>query len=833
MDTTPIPLDEVLIDVPTGELIGEKMDEKAPPGVDPKLWKIWCDEDALKQDQFLYQLKRGMKGQNVGLDNGLSQINRYIYGTHKARYYLIGAESSAGKCLGKGTKVVMFDGTLKEVELLKPGDKLMGVDSTPRTIQSTCTGKEQMYWIRQKQGQDYRVNESHILSVFHKPISKYSSSVKADQQHIKKSLRKRNYRLEGTYPSTLINKPLTELLKLNKTKLKEYQGWKTSANFGNNEVTLDPYFLGLWLGDGTSSGTGITNIEPEIASYLVEYATKNDLKLKAKGNGSSAITTDITALVQLERIDPITNVVVEVYDSAVKAKQYGRREYISHATCSGKIVGGFKWNWKVLHNNFLLQLHKYALINNKHVPQDYINSTVETRAALIAGLIDTDGYYDRDKGTVEITQKRECLANQIVFIVRSLGFYASINSKIATMRRKDGTIYKCKVFRVLFQHSTLFPCIVERKKCITPTLSCVHKTGITIEKDIVDDYYGFTIDGDRLFLLEDFTVTHNTSVGDFMFVINAWLSAKKQGRKIKIFYCSFEIGKIEKLYRWCSYFIFIKYGIRLPSDYMQGRIVGKLVQDNHMNLILEAYSMVTEMLKDVVIIQDTIHPTKIFEGIIDDHYSLHGTVHRAEISDADKKKGKKGYVKGYTENDPQMVTILVIDHLALTGTEMHLETKGIMDKMSKYAIVLRNLFNCTIVFYQQFSTDMMSAYRGLAGKKTEATIAPQRLDFGDSKATYRDADVVFGLIKPQNDVSTFMGYDLNKVDGLGDCFLANYLMKNRYGPAMKTIPLFMDGSTGFIYDLPLTPTNPIAMQPWYDKAKEISQLCLEYCPQSL
>ena len=34
--------------------------------------------------------------------------------------------------------------------------------------------------------------------------------------------------------------------------------------------------------------------------------------------------------------------------------------------------------------------------------------------------------------------------------------------------------------------------------------------GITIEKLDVGDYYGFELDGDKLFLLGDFTVTHNT-----------------------------------------------------------------------------------------------------------------------------------------------------------------------------------------------------------------------------------------------------------------------------------------------------------------------------------
>lgn len=328
----------------------------------------------------------------------------------------------------------------------------------------------------------------------------------------------------------------------------------------------------------------------------------------------------------------------------------------------------------------------------------------------------------------------------------------------------------------------------------------------------------------RYYLIGAESSAGKTSIGDFMYVLNAWLSAKKQKRKIKIYYCSFEIGKTEKLYRWCSYFIFIKYGIRLSGDYLQGRITGNAPSPLHVQYILEAYSIITEMLKDVVIIQDVVHPTKIFEDLIHTHFEANGVVDRTPVTAADKAKGKKGFVKGYTESDPSMITILLIDHLALTGTEQKLETKGIMDKMSKYAIVLRNLFHCTVVFYQQFSTDMMATYRGAFGKKTEATITPQRIDFGDSKATFRDADVVFGLVKPQKDMETFMGYDLSKQDGLGDCFVAKYLMKNRYGPSNRLVPLFMDGITGMIYDLPLN-VNPMSIGPWYTRAHDIELLC--------
>jgi replicative DNA helicase len=69
------------------------------------------------------------------------------------------------------------------------------------------------------------------------------------------------------------------------------------------------------------------------------------------------------------------------------------------------------------------------------------------------------------------------------------------------------------VYRVRISgHLDRVPVKVNRKKARPRPdgVSPLH-TGITVEYDKVDDYYGFVIDGNRLFLLEDMTVTHNTA----------------------------------------------------------------------------------------------------------------------------------------------------------------------------------------------------------------------------------------------------------------------------------------------------------------------------------
>lgn len=68
-------------------------------------------------------------------------------------------------CFSKGTKIMMFDGTLKNVEDIKVGDQVMGDDSNVRCVLELCRGEEEMYDVLQDMGLNYRVNKSHVLSL--------------------------------------------------------------------------------------------------------------------------------------------------------------------------------------------------------------------------------------------------------------------------------------------------------------------------------------------------------------------------------------------------------------------------------------------------------------------------------------------------------------------------------------------------------------------------------------------------------------------------------------------------------------------------------------------
>lgn len=381
--------------------------------------------------------KEGMSG----VPSGFEKVDALTAGWQNSDLIVIAARPGMGKCLGKGTKVMMFDGTLKKVEDIQVGELLMGDDSTPRTVLSLARGREKMYWVHQNKGISYRVNESHILSL----------------------KRSRN---SSKFPKgSVLNIAIKDYLPKSDKFKSNYKGYKSAIDFEEIELSLDPYFLGLWLGDGHAYSQRITNIDPEFIAYLEEYADKLNLNLNT-------------------------------FTQSGKTNNYA-------------LVANDKSKNAVLNVNTTLR--ELNLLENKHIPQEYISNSKANRLQLLAGIIDSDGYYTAKYNGFEIVQKDEKLARQIKFLGDTLGYRTSIRKKKASIKSIGfvGEVYRVRIFGNVDE----IPTKIIRKQA----RKCKSKvdwrvTGIKVEYDKVDDYYGFEIDGNHLFLLEDMTVTHNTAL---------------------------------------------------------------------------------------------------------------------------------------------------------------------------------------------------------------------------------------------------------------------------------------------------------------------------------
>lgn len=156
-------------------------------------------------------------------------------------------------CHLKGTKVLMYDGTIKNVEDIQVGDTLMGDDNTPRIVQELYNGIDQLYKITLSNG-DYQVVNSHHPVYF----KKYDWN-------------------KGKYTESTLTAP--ELLKI-KNLDKGYYIPKASIRFPYKALAIKPYFLGLWLGDGDSTRLDIANKDKEVLDWLSDnyVGTIRDLK---------------------------------------------------------------------------------------------------------------------------------------------------------------------------------------------------------------------------------------------------------------------------------------------------------------------------------------------------------------------------------------------------------------------------------------------------------------------------------------------------------------------------------------------------------------------------
>jgi SpoVK/Ycf46/Vps4 family AAA+-type ATPase len=146
------------------------------------------------------------------------------------------------------------------------------------------------------------------------------------------------------------------------------------------------------------------------------------------------------------------------------------------------------------------------LIDNKHIPKLYLTSSRTDRLELLAGLIDTDG--SLSEGGFEITQKSNVIAEDILFLARSLGYAAYSQKSLKSSQNGTEGEYN-RVF--ISGDLSEVPVRLERKKARErKQIKSVLRTGFNVEVLGVDNYYGFTLDSDHLYLTKDFTIHHNT-----------------------------------------------------------------------------------------------------------------------------------------------------------------------------------------------------------------------------------------------------------------------------------------------------------------------------------
>jgi predicted phage terminase large subunit-like protein len=172
-------------------------------------------------------------------------------------------------------------------------------------------------------------------------------------------------------------------------------------------LVIDPYVLGLWLGDGLSQNNEVVVSKQDLQDELIGVGDKEVYSISQRKSDKNLFYIRF-------------------------GKQQSQKQQQNQKTI------GYKWE-------FTERLNKLGVRKNKHIPIDYLLASENQRWELLRGLMDTDGSVDT-RGNCEFSNTNKELAYNAFTLIRSLGIKATINEYDAKLY---GRIIS-KKYRVLF-----------------------------------------------------------------------------------------------------------------------------------------------------------------------------------------------------------------------------------------------------------------------------------------------------------------------------------------------------------------------------------------------
>lgn len=246
----------------------------------------------------------------------------------------------------------------------------------------------------------------------------------------------------------------------------------------HKQLTVEPYFLGVWLGDGKSSRPQICGVDDEVFSGVGEFY-----------HPTSEWTQE---------------------DTGVKYSYYGDVK-------------------------LMRSLKDLGVLDNKHIPVEFMNCSRLQRLELLAGLIDSDGSLAQETGQYRFINCNQKLIRNFCHLISSLGYQFSITSAEPCIST-SGIEGKQTTWYVGFTPHDEIPCrvprkqsnyLVKRKKVAIIDIDVLpigeHKSGkcITVDSD------------DGLYLVgEKMVPTHNSQILSKLAV--AWMLGARPGITIAI-----------------------------------------------------------------------------------------------------------------------------------------------------------------------------------------------------------------------------------------------------------------------------------------------------------
>lgn len=422
------------------------------------------------------------------------------------------------ECFDPKTPILMWDGSIKLAQNIVVGDILVDDQGNATRVRSTCDGFKEMYNIIPDKSNflTHTVTDNHILTLKYSGHKSVSYVGKRDRYCLN-FYDKETYQYRGKYFETkeeaieygnqidyddIVDITIDKYLQLHKNVQNRLVLFKTRGiNWTKQEVAIDPYLLGMWLGDGLNTGYGFVSADKELIEYWKDWGSKNDATITHHCRYQYGIS------------------------STINNTQDGMNCNKTESAPLAKL------------------LQKYKLIKNKHIPIEYIVNDRETRLKVLAGLIDTDGNVRANGREIRICQasKNYHVIDGAYKIAMSLGFPCSVREGVSQWtdeKTKEKRYGEYKELTITGYGIEEIPTILPRKKIMTvkdsnsQRLKSFLGSRFSMKRIEMSPFVGWQLEGSGRFLLGDGTTTHNTPEGQSIgIVLNLSLMTRVSQRR--------------------------------------------------------------------------------------------------------------------------------------------------------------------------------------------------------------------------------------------------------------------------------------------------------------
>ncbi len=396
----------------------------------------------------------------TGVPTGFVDLDKQLAGLQPSNLVIVGARPGMGKALAVDTPIPT-PGGWTTMGGLQVGDEVIDAHgrpcrvtyATPRMVDRPC------YEVSFDDGSTVVADADHQWFAYDFPAWKSHRDLQYRACRLPRVVTTRQMIDEGIHegadgrPNWYV--PLAEPLDLPEV-----------------ELPVDPYVLGCWLGDGSSSGSAMTIGNADAGHFRAQFTA---------------------AGYAFEHRADLQWATVPVAGKGAWQGYRGPLRVLSRELRSVGLLGG----------------------SRKHIPSVYLRASIAQRRALLQGLLDTDGHM-ADQGTVELCLTEENLVLQVRELVCSLGHRPG-PVRERSIRLPDGRLTTAWRLR----WTPLDPVFrLERKNCVFERARSRRRSGRIARRAITSirpvpsvPVRCITVDSpDHLYLVgESMIPTHNTS----------------------------------------------------------------------------------------------------------------------------------------------------------------------------------------------------------------------------------------------------------------------------------------------------------------------------------